>query len=1243
MKNHWDFLGREKQLKEIRKYVEKSNHRYLISIQGRGGVGKTYLLRKIGDEYAGQEEFLCFPIVDFSQNKTRTEDWLMDFVAGHAPGAFDQYYKISQTLLGQGQVDLVGVFSQTDLREVFLADFMQLEQKIRCIFLLDTLELIQDTLLLDFLLKLVNRAQNSIFVLAGRRNFELEDRFQGTVGPGSVVFITLAGFDELDAMHYIQRHPVGADLNEDEKYALYLLAEEGVPIKLALALDWLSRGLVMHTLVEHPVDELRKLKDQDKEAFGKIVTEFERELVTQIGELGTHVDQAIHIMAHVHKRFNKALLQRLIPDANADKLLEQLRLIPFVKSIEEDYFVLHDEIQRMIVKHIWDWSDSGHEVRQKISEEVLMYYDHKLTSLRSQFPVDSEMSQTAEWEYRIYEIEKLHYQLDIDLIEGYAQFSNLFKELEDRRYIEFAALAMDTLVKDRPLPARLRDFVNTYYRGWVLIRRQQVEQAREHIEQGLERLTSTPLSDDPLLERRQFLEREVEQRLGEVYTLLGYCYRLLGDWAMAVCYFEKARELNKALIDKLQQVEAPDRELIRRSISRLAETLNDIANLQRMQGNLDIARRYCKMSMLIREGLDERRRVGHCCYVMGMIMWESGNTSEAMNYLEQARGHYQATRTELLERAWLDRYEGYVMFRTGNTQEALRLLERALDTTSKNQDLQDEHAEILLHLSRIHYELGTPESRQQALREVETALVIANQVGNDYRIVECYLTLCRILMPMLNSKKDRDGKLRAQFDKHFETGLKLAQRHKYRRLEVVFAQIEADLAFARKDYMTAFERYIVACQRATEFKPAVFARTLSTLSERLYEVANIDADQAISLSDRVIRQWVKEISLDDQYPELRQEVNYIREMAQSISRRHALDRDFENELRHGSWQKALLICDEAEDISLYNHPNQATIFHHRAEVYHGVNDFSLARLYCERAIRIRMAYGADPKVLADSHILLSRIYWKLGNTAESANYLDQAEEQYKKGDSPAGLGLVELERAIIFFRTRQFSRANENLAKAQEIFKKINEPVLLASTLNVMSRVARVDPRRGEYEEISYEEALRRGEEALQVLGDRNWFVAAEINLTLCILHYIWGRKLLRLGNQEEAEKHFALTRKYNYQGWDKIELIDSPMLYSVYRGMQANLFLQVGENKKAKLHFLDELVYATQTKHMRLLRALDLLENWLISEPLQTTQEYCNWFINAWREKGLSQKYPEVEEAMHWLIAHRPYILEEI
>ncbi|HZU87396.1 MAG TPA: tetratricopeptide repeat protein, partial [Anaerolineaceae bacterium] len=828
------FIGRKSQLAEIQKRIHQSGRAYLISLNGRGGVGKTFMLRQVYELYGHKRGTACFPLIDFSQSKTRTLAWLMDFISQNAPSEFEGYLDEKRREANPGDDPLARSFSQDEVEQAFMRDFLKLEAHTRCIFLFDTMELVQDTLLFYFILQLVHSARNSVFILAGRRNHELSQRFEEALPGGMFVPLDLHGFDLSDALEYIQSQPAGRDLRPPQQEALYLLAERGLPIKLALALDWLSRRLMMESLARYPVEILKQLSPAELE---NAQTEFERELVAQIATLGTEVDQVVYIMAHVNRRFTRELLHALFPEQDAAGLVAKIRGLDFVKSIEEDYFVLHDEIQRMIIRHVWDANDPTHEQRREISLKVIDFYNQQIQQVEKQPGEDAGQS---ERDRHILEIERLYYELDVSLAEGYQQFKKLFKELEGRRNIELAALALDTLLKDRPLPPLLHSFVNTFYRGWVLVRRQQLPAAIEWVSKGLLRVEEECCKPDPQTQRGRFLEQEVDRRMGEVHTLLGYCYRLAGNWKVAVDELEQARRFNEELIRGLQAKTPPDEQAIQEAVARLAETLNDIANLLRMQGDMETARRYSKTSLLIREALKDERAAGNCCYVMGMIMWETGNTSEAVHYLAQARKYYESTGSASLAHAWVDRYEAFILFRTGNLERALELLDQAVDETSRNPGLQDEHAEVLILYSRIYRQRKAPGDLERAFEKANQALQVAQRVRNQYRVSEAYITLCGVLIEQAKEQPEKSHSV--EIRDALQKGAGLAHIHEYRRLEVVILDIEADLEFSQKNYILAFDKYTQACQKAIEFKAAVFERALSKLGNRLYAFLQTDPD-----------------------------------------------------------------------------------------------------------------------------------------------------------------------------------------------------------------------------------------------------------------------------------------------------------------------------------------------------------------------------------------------------------------
>lgn len=1239
--NHFQFIGRKQQNEQLKTYIEKKDTPYLQLIHGAGGVGKTWLLRDVESQYKDKAGFFCFPLVDFSQSQSRTQRWLMDFFTGLVPGEFKQYRQARTGSERKDESTGARIVYWENLRHSFLNDLEELPHEIRYIFIFDTLELIQDTLLLDFILEMAERVQNGIFILAGRRNLELGPELgEELVNTTVLSVIELGGFTLSDAIDYMEVYLEDKALTEDEKHALYLLTDNGIPIKLALAGDWLSRGLAPDVLIGDPAGVLKEKFEESNDEREYIINAFEKNLVSQISELGNEVDHAIRLMAHVHRRFNTELLQRLLPDVSTESLVAELKGLLFVKFIEDDYFVLHDEIQRMVEKHIWSSRDETHEKRREISRTVIAYYDEKLTRLLGNHNQPGELPEEVRREYRIYQVERLHYQLDVDLADGYRHFTRLFEEFEDRRNIELAVLALDVLAKGRPMPVHLRNFVETYYRGWTFVRRQNLNRAYSCISKGLEELNVDEIDEIADPTQQQFLTREVKDRLGEIYTLFGYCHRLMGVWDTALAHYQQAYEFNRRLIDAMHENKLSEAAVLKRAYSRLAETLNDIANLQRMLGRLDEARRYCKISLFMREGLNEEPQVGHCCYVMGMIMWEAGNTSESIRYLNRARDLYQKTGLTSLEHAWIDSYEGYVMFRTGNFGEAMRLLNRAIQETEDNPDLQEEHTSILLYMARIHRE----ENPEQSYEEASSALDIAERIHSNFRAAEARLTLCLTLQSMVKAQKypQRRAKLQAEFDNHFKQGLILAQQGKYRRLEGLFAEIEADLAFARKNYFDAFDKYTLACHRATQFKPAVFARALSILTRKLQELVNINPGQAINICALIKKRWQAYSPSAKKYPEFEQGIDFIAELAETFKQRNSLNRSLNSSYNRGDWQEALNLCDQIDQIPIITHRFRVKTLYQRADIEHSRNNLASARLYCERAIGIQTIYGAKADAIGDSYLLLSQIYWKQGNTAEAAAYMNRAEEKYREAESQVGVGEVELERAKMLFRTRQFKLAEQKLSEAKTIFEVYNKSVSEASALNLMSRMARVDPRYNNDKIFGFQMAQSYAEEALQILDEQDLFVATECYLTLCILHYVWGNYLISEEKDEEAQDHFSQAKTYYQQGSERLQKTNSPMLQSVYSGIRAQLDSILGDQTEAAQHYLDELIYATQTKHMRLLRALELVEAWLVEQEPEKTEYYSRWLIEQWQERNPSEKYPQVAESIEWLNQHRRYILQK-
>jgi tetratricopeptide (TPR) repeat protein len=671
-----------------------------------------------------------------------------------------------------------------------------------------------------------------------------------------------------------------------------------------------------------------------------------------------------------------------------------------------------------------------------------------------------------------------------------------------------------------------------------------------------------------------------------------------------------------------------NQELIDDQRSQLAETLNDLANVSRKYGNMGEARQYCKASLLIRESLNQQVQIGHCCYVMGMIMWEIGNTSESIAYLHRARKQYQAEGVDHFENAWIDRYEGYVMYRIGNFEEARTMLLRSLDATRSSQSFQDDYAEVLLILSRINRD---DENFELSLQQAETALQIATQIHNEYRHTEALLTLSLTMLSI-------EGADSSTFKNYFHQGKKKASTLKYRRLEVIFADIEASLAFESKDYDRAFEKYIFSCSLALDFKYAVYARQLSNLSAKLQRLALEEPVRAGGICNQLVHDWKSTYDVDGTHLDFIAEIEYINKIAEKNGLLQEYEEEYKNYFLLGKWEAISDLLDTVENHDLHLTPSRAKAYLKRAELSYAQGYYSEARLYCERAQRIGAEIDPKSNFLADCNGMLGRIYWKLGNTAEANDALIAAQALYEENEYLLGVGQVESIRAYIYFRTQRYEAAYNKSSLAIEIFEDYNQTIALSRAYNMLSRMARTNPAKRESGEKSFLEAERFALKAERVLGGQSKYVQSEINLTLGILYFLWGQWLNKKEKDSGRNKIEAAIDRL-MQSWEISDALDISILASVYHGIMGNIKTYKNQLDEAIQYYAREMAFGISTKERRLLWSINLFENWLMEQPLPLATKSYEKFVREWNKDSLGEKTHEVTEILDWFIEYQKYI----
>ncbi|PKO20232.1 MAG: hypothetical protein CVU38_21225, partial [Chloroflexi bacterium HGW-Chloroflexi-1] len=273
-----------------------------------------------------------------------------------------------------------------------------------------------------------------------------------------VLLLEIAGFTLGETEAYFQATEFGrqvADESVEMVEKIHLLAG-GRPILIALALDWLARGMWDSRLYPVSVAELRtgKTQAQAEEEAGqhgeawqqwhKTRQQFEAVLVGQIRRLATPLDIAVCYAALCRKGCNAAILSRLmgIGEKETSGLVEELLELSFVKPPRpgsHGLFFLHDEMYDLMEKYVWlvDWPDY-HE-QERLDEEIISWYSEQISAL------DESIRAARDWwgknrlrrEQQLLMTERLYYQFDADPRLGYREYSHLDEEAIARREHEW--------------------------------------------------------------------------------------------------------------------------------------------------------------------------------------------------------------------------------------------------------------------------------------------------------------------------------------------------------------------------------------------------------------------------------------------------------------------------------------------------------------------------------------------------------------------------------------------------------------------------------------------------------------------------------------------------------------------------------------------------------------------------------------------------------------------------------------
>jgi tetratricopeptide (TPR) repeat protein len=494
------FVGRDRERALFSQAVAGVGRPVLL-IMGDAGIGKTLLLEEAG-RIAQEQAAFCPPVVDFYDTSMHSHQGLEAAIAqGLDPigEAFGEYW-------AQRQRD-----PQADLWGPFLAGYKAALGDRRAVLRFDTAERLEyerdsqeviddcdvrelDAPSWEWLLKRIGNLPQTTILIAARptQTGLLRRRLLEAHGDRALV-LEVTGFAPEETDAYFRATEFGrqvADKSSEMVAKIHLLAD-GRPILIALALDWLKRGMWDPRLYPVGVAELRARKTQaqaEEEAdqhgeewqqWRETRQRFEAALVEQIRRLATPLDIAVRYVALCRKGCNAALLSHLmgIDEGEAAKLIEELLTLSFVKlprSGSHGLFFLHDEMYDLVEKYVWqvEWLDYREQTR--LDGVIIGWYDEQIENLREQIKTSRNRRARVDLrrQQQLLMAERLYYQFDANPREGYGDYTRM-----DEEAIAAQEMEWDVLLRNEALWF-------TAHRGWRIVERGPTRRRNRRIERS---------------------------------------------------------------------------------------------------------------------------------------------------------------------------------------------------------------------------------------------------------------------------------------------------------------------------------------------------------------------------------------------------------------------------------------------------------------------------------------------------------------------------------------------------------------------------------------------------------------------------------------------------------------------------------------------------------------------------------------------------------------------------------------
>ena len=731
--NRVAFIGRVEELEQVESLLKLKDKKFLISVEGIGGIGKTRLLEEVYQRFSNNYN-VC-KIIDFDNNLFQIQGSIITHIANELnDGAFfNNFFELKEAYEKSEQELDIGELTLKEhskmLNRVFIESFNSLAKKKKVVIIFDTLDKL-DSKAIPYLTKFFASLENVLFLVAGRKK-NLQRLIQ-RIPKELLLPLELKKFNDNEIEAYIKKKRIISSIRvhskTEEKIAVL---SRGKPILIDLAIDRIGVNDSISWLNEYSVDDIVFSNRHQKEELER---RFEEGLIANIVKAESKIDEYILLLFLIQQANSQEIEKILELDVlERDKLFEYSKDSVIFKNIDNCEVALHDEISRMLEFYI---AQNGTFLKRDI------FIDRSINVLESSLrEFEYGLTYQAFIKQRLLRLKlfkdiKLGGEYFLEVFEE--EFNNglLFKYIKPLiRNIEEYIKEIDCIelksklllkiahyhIKDGKYDVSYKLMTQEYskeltgeYRINLLLSlvnaKIRIGKFREAIETSKEALKISREENNRQLEAKSL-------------NILGWAYRNNGKLSKAISYYLEANKL------------VEENALCRESQMLKGWIHNNLAFAYAQKGNIKSAIKLADIAKSIWETLEFKIGLGALYEVYGEIYLKYGYYDRALKHYDSAinifieRGDKDFSKRAFVERATAHLYSGKLKLAKDDLEDAIDIY---IDVSSLDVRLYYEKAYIAVE----------EEKYEEARESIEKAIEIHEFHPNpEYRLFCIYLEL----------------------------------------------------------------------------------------------------------------------------------------------------------------------------------------------------------------------------------------------------------------------------------------------------------------------------------------------------------------------------------------------------------------------------------------------------------------------------------------------------------------------